>query len=311
MGTPVDRQAAASSAGAARMTRPPIEPLETPFRLQLHSQADLDRLKDATYEILATVGVKFPSPTALEILAAHGCAVDAATQIVTFPRELVEKAMARAPRHFTLGARDPACELPLTASTPTLPPTAAASRSSTSRPASAGPPPRPTWPHITRMVDYLPGLSFWWPTVSAADCAQTAQLHELEVGFANTVKHLQGMVMGARQARYAVEMATVIAGSAAELRRRPVLSDLIGTISPAARHRRHRGRPGLRRGRCAGVLREHGDDGHHGAATQAGAYAATAPSWSAPRCSCSSPTLARRSCMPTTWVTPTRAAGLS
>ena len=40
------------------------------------------------------------------------------------------------------------------------------------------------------------------------------------------------MVNGEREARYAVEMATVIAGSAEELRRRPVLSDLIGTISP-------------------------------------------------------------------------------
>ncbi len=37
--------------------------------------------------------------------------------------------------------------------------------------------------HITRLIDYLPGLSFWWPTVSAADCAETAQLHELEAGF--------------------------------------------------------------------------------------------------------------------------------
>ena len=174
--------------------------------------------------------------------------------------------MALAPRHFTLGARDPACELRRRHSPPTAPPTAAAWRSSTSRRASAVPPPRPTWPHITRMVDYLPGLSFWWPTVSAADCAETAQLHELEVGLNNTVKHLQGMVMGARQARYAVEMATVIAGSAAELRRRPVLSDLIGTISPlAARQRRHRGRPGLRRGRRAGVLRDHADAGHDGA----------------------------------------------
>ena len=232
MGTPVDRQGAASGAGAARMTRPPIEPLETPFRLQLHSQGDLDRLKDATYEILATVGVKFPSATALDILAAHGCAVDPTTEIVRFPRELVEKAMACAPRHFTLGARDPACELPLDgkhtyATTDGCGVEVVDWQTRERRPST-----KADLAHITRLVDYLPGLSFWWPTVSAADCAQTAQLHELEVGFANTVKHLQGMVMGARQARYAVEMATVIAGSAAELRRRPVLSDLIGTISP-------------------------------------------------------------------------------
>jgi trimethylamine--corrinoid protein Co-methyltransferase len=46
------------------------------------------------------------------------------------------------------------------------------------------------------------------------------------------VKHLQGMVQGERAARYAVEMATVVAGGAEELRRRPVMSDLIGTVQP-------------------------------------------------------------------------------
>ena len=40
------------------------------------------------------------------------------------------------------------------------------------------------------------------------------------------------MVNGEREARFAVEMAKVIAGGAEELRRRPVMSDLIGTISP-------------------------------------------------------------------------------
>ena len=61
---------------------------------------------------------------------------------------------------------------------------------------------------------------------------ETAQLHEIEAGWNNTVKHVQGMVNGERQARYAVEMATVVAGGAEQLRRRPVLSSLIGTISP-------------------------------------------------------------------------------
>ena len=85
---------------------------------------------------------------------------------------------------------------------------------------------------ISRLQDYLSSISFWWPTVSAGDYGETSQLHEIDAGWNNTVKHLQGMVNGAREARYAVEMATVIAGSAEELRRRPVMSDLIGTISP-------------------------------------------------------------------------------
>ena len=40
------------------------------------------------------------------------------------------------------------------------------------------------------------------------------------------------MVQGEREARYAVEMATVVAGGAEQLRRRPPMSNLIGTVQP-------------------------------------------------------------------------------
>lgn len=212
--------------------RPPIQPLRRDFNVSFHTPEQLDRLKDATYEILATVGVKFPSPTALDILAAHGCQVERATQIVKFPRELVEKAMAQAPRHFTLGAREPSCELVLDGRHTYCTTDGCGVEVIDFETRERRPSTKADLAHISRLIDYLPGLCFWWPTVSASDHPQTAQLHELEAGFTNTVKHLQGMVMGARQAHYAVEMATVIAGSEAELRRRPPLSDLIGTISP-------------------------------------------------------------------------------
>ena len=48
------------------------------------------------------------------------------------------------------------------------------------------------------MQDCLGSISYWWPTVSAGDCGETAQLHELEAGFNNTSKHLMGMVQGER-----------------------------------------------------------------------------------------------------------------
>ena len=85
---------------------------------------------------------------------------------------------------------------------------------------------------ITRMTDYLGSVQFWWPTVAAGDCGETHELHEIEAGWNNTGKHLQGMVQGEKLARYAVEMARVVAGGSEQLRRRPVMSDLIGTVQP-------------------------------------------------------------------------------
>ena len=212
--------------------RPPLEPLKRAFTLRFHTPAQLDRIKQATLDILETVGVRFPSARALDILEGHGCTVDRERQVVRFPPELVLSAMAKAPRYFDLGARDPSCDFSICDDTTWCTSDGCGVElvdfdSGLKRPST-----KADLARVTRLTDYLSSIAFWWPTVSAGDCGETAQLHELDAGWNNTVKHLQGFVQGEREARYAVEMATVIAGSAAELRRRPVLSDLIGTISP-------------------------------------------------------------------------------
>ena len=83
----------------------------------------------------------------------------------------------------------------------------------------------------TRLADNLSTIGFWWPLVGAGDCGDTSRLHELEAGWNNTVKHLQGFVQGGREARCAVEMATVVAGNGTKLLA-PALSDLVFTVSP-------------------------------------------------------------------------------
>ena len=212
--------------------RPPIAPLKRAFTLRFHTAAQLDRIKQATLDILETVGVKFPSPKALDILAEHGCRVDRERQVVCFSPELVLSAMATAPRYFDLGARDPSCAFSISDDTTYCTSDGCGVKIVDFDTGVTRPSTKADLARVTRLTDYLSSISFWWPTISAGDCGETAQLHELDAGWNNTVKHLQGMVNGAREARYAVEMATVIAGSVAELRRRPVLSDLIGTISP-------------------------------------------------------------------------------
>ena len=73
---------------------------------------------------------------------------------------------------------------------------------------------------MARISDYLPSIGFIWPMVSAQDHGETAPLHEIDAAWNNTVKHVQSeTVMGEIPCRYAVEMATVIAGSREEMRR--------------------------------------------------------------------------------------------
>ena len=176
--------------------------------------------------------MRFESPKALAILKKAGAGVDEGSDLVRLPRRLVEDALSLAPREFVLGARDPSCDLHLGSGftygttdgcgVEVVDWRTGERRSSTKADLEA----------ITRMQDCLGSISYWWPTVSAGDCGETAQLHEIEAGWNNTGKHLMGMVQGETLARAAVEMATAVAGGAGELRRRPVMSDLIGTVSP-------------------------------------------------------------------------------
>ncbi len=221
--------AAGTAAGPQRQA---LAPLRSDFRVRFHDEAAVEPLHDATLRLLETTGMRFESPKALAILKKAGAKVDEGSDLVRLPRRLVEETLSLAPRAFTLGARDPSCDLQVGSGftygttdgcgVEVIDWQTGERRSSTKADLEA----------ITRMQDCLGSISFWWPTVSAGDCGETAQLHEIEAGWNNTSKHLMGMVQGETLARAAVEMATAVAGGADELRRRPVMSDLIGTVSP-------------------------------------------------------------------------------
>lgn len=213
---------------------PPLEPIRTTRRVRFLEDEQLDTLHEATLHILETVGVKFPNQRSLEILGDHGAQVDLATQIVKFPRDVVARAMATAPRTFTMGARNPAFDLHLQdgVSYFTLDGCGVAAIDPDTRLERASR--KEDLARQARAADYLPSIGFIWPTVSAQDYGRTSQLHEIDAVYNNTVKHFQAMVMGDEAARFAVEMATVVAGSKQALRERPVLSNLICSVAPLA-----------------------------------------------------------------------------
>jgi len=213
---------------------PPLEPIRTSRRVRFLEDEQLDRLQDATLHVLETVGVRFPNQRSLEILGDHGAQVDPATQIVKFPRDLVMSAMAKAPRTFTMAARNPDFDLDLEEGTSyftldgcgvaVIDPDTGLERASRKEDLA----------RQARVADYLPSIGFVWATISAQDHVRTSQLHEIDAAYNNSVKHFQGMVMGDEAARFAVEMATVVAGSRETLRERPVFSNLICSIAPLA-----------------------------------------------------------------------------
>jgi len=213
--------------------RPSIEPIRTQRPYQFLGDDQLDKMQMATLEILEEVGIQFPSEKALAIFDDHGAEVDHDAQIVKLSADLVRETLSDAPRTFHVGARDPECEFDLEegvtyfttdgCGVETIDFETRERRSSCKDDVG----------RMAHVADYLSSMGFYWPMVSAQDYGKTAPLHELDAAWNNTVKHVQSeTLMGPRPANYALEMATVIAGSAEEVRKRPPLSLVLCTIAP-------------------------------------------------------------------------------
>ena len=214
---------------------PQLQPITPAYHLRILSDEQLAQFKSATLQILDEVGVHCPSEKALAIYAEHGARVDSVHQLVKLPPDVVLAAMSHAPRFYTMGAQSPAHDLVLDGTAmycatdgcgiETIDFESRQRRTSTKEDVAT----------MARVSDYLSSIGFYWPIVSAQDHPATAPLHELDASFRNTFKHVQTeTVMDEPMARYAVEMARVIAGDEGTLRQRPPLSSLVCTIAPLA-----------------------------------------------------------------------------
>jgi trimethylamine--corrinoid protein Co-methyltransferase len=74
---------------------------------RLLSDAQVHDIHLATLHVLEDPGVRFADAKSLRFLADHGCAVDHARQLVSFPPGLVEDCLKRCPAEFRLRARNP------------------------------------------------------------------------------------------------------------------------------------------------------------------------------------------------------------
>ena len=74
---------------------------------QILSEDEKLLIHQESLRILNQVGAQFHSQKARQILKKHGAKVDEETQIVRISEELVDQALAAAPKEFTLGGRLP------------------------------------------------------------------------------------------------------------------------------------------------------------------------------------------------------------
>ena len=216
---------------------PRITPITPRLKWDVLSAGEVERIHEATLEILGDVGIHFPSAKALDILEQGGCRVDRVAQRARLPRGVVMEAVAAAPREYALAGRDPECDMLIDGAHCYLSNDGSGvfvfdPRSGEKRPST-----KADAAESARFVDALPNVSYYWgPIVTSQDVPPaTKALHDAEAVLTNTTKHFQTVTtVGEKPARYLIEMASVIAGGSAELRKRPILSFMQCAVDPLA-----------------------------------------------------------------------------
>ena len=216
---------------------PRINPITPRLGWDVLSSAQLEQIHEATLDVLETVGVRFPSERALDVLEENGCGVDRGTQMARLPRAVVMEAVSAVPDSYVLAGRDPACDMLIDGRHCYLSNDASGVFVRDHRTGEKRPSTKADVATSARFVDALPNVSFCWgPAVTSQDVPPaTKALHDAEAVFTNTVKHFQTVTtVGELPARYLVEMAAVIAGGSDALRTRPILSFMQCTVDPLA-----------------------------------------------------------------------------
>ena len=202
--------------------------------MRMLTEDEVLQLHTASLEVLERTGISTNSKRIIEVLTHNGAEFKADTGLLKIPSNLVKEALKTAPKEIHLYGRSQKNEMVLErgrvhfgfGGTPLhqiLDMETGKSRASTKADVT----------NATRLGDALPNLAFMMAICGATDVPhETEHLHELEVVFANTTKHIVWALPEAHTARKAIAMATAVAGGVEELKKRPLLSCYSESISP-------------------------------------------------------------------------------
>ena len=194
---------------------------------------ETEALHEASLEVLERTGVVFPDAAARAVLAAAGACVDEERRVVRIPRELVDDAVAAAPREVVLAGRDRVHDVRCDGSrtfltldgtgTHTLDHVTGVRRPSTIRDLA----------DAARVADAASEIRVVWNVVTASDVQPTTRvLVELAACLRNTGKHIQGEVQRADEVPFIMEMLAAASPGGRWDPARPVFSIVYCPVPP-------------------------------------------------------------------------------
>lgn len=204
------------------------------MKLQLLTTNEVTMLHEKCIHILVEKGVSVEYPKALEILDKAGAHVDHATQMVRFPRDIIETALETAPKAFTVKGSEEKYDFELphpTGSfyTCTCVQTMRYHDPESNRFCDVTSKRLAEWVQLASALDHIDKIAIQ----TAMDVPQeTVDVHSLNILLQNTSKPLMALPYCLETIEYQFELMLAKAGSTEALRERPMLFMYPTSLSP-------------------------------------------------------------------------------
>ena len=202
-------------------------------RLSLLDAGAVEYVHEQTLRLLAEVGVRVPLARAQALLRDAGALVDDETQVVRFPADLVESAVARAPKTVLLAARDPAKDALLDHSRPFASHDGMGAMCLDHRSGERRPSTRQDLLEAMTVADALDEVGVLWYTAYPCDEPPALQaLRGLQTMLTGSAKHVEGEVTDPADVPYVMDMLAAANPGGVWDRERPTFSIVYCPVSP-------------------------------------------------------------------------------
>jgi len=210
---------------------------ELSFGYSMMSTGDLEALHDATLTLMGEYGVRVFGNEAHEYYRAAGCEVDAETNMVRFPKNLVNDCIESAPAEYTMYGRTPENDLHCGGKNVIITNFTTGIEIQDIETGERRETTLQDLCDITRFIDGIPEIQRITLPVAATDVEpEIKELYEAEALFNNTSKHFSQHCEGKDNIRRYLEMAALVAGGADKLKQRPIISSGACPNSPLELH---------------------------------------------------------------------------
>jgi trimethylamine--corrinoid protein Co-methyltransferase len=202
--------------------------------LQVLSEDERHQVHERTLGILAKTGLRVDTAQGRQFLKDAGAEVNESTNVVRFPRALVEECLRLAPKEFTLGARRAGWDLPMNSGNCTLLMDGEAmfvldSETGERRTATSA-----DWLRATHLIDALDEVGIYWSMVEVDERSDSAGdfVGYLRSVFRNFGKHVQDATSSPEQAPWLLEVLQAVFGDKEQIQRSHPYSYLVCPQSP-------------------------------------------------------------------------------